>query len=130
MTRKPGILFPALLVAAMFPVILSAQGPPIFSGTPVMLGVEGRGLRTFGKITAKENVLAYVHPLAIPYNINEDLQIGGIAPFVYKKPRPDSLNVGMGLGDVAIFFKYEILQKDWKGKTLRGVISLQETFPT
>jgi len=109
---------------------LLAQGPPIFTGTPVMLGLEGRGIRTFGKYISKENATAYVHPVAFPYNINSDLQVGGILPFVHKNPKPEAINAQSGIGDAAAFFKYEVLQKDWKGKTLRGLVKIQETFPT
>ncbi len=114
----------------LFSCTLFAQGPPIFTGTPVMLGLEGRGLRTFGKYIAKENASAYVHPVAVPYNINQDLQVGGIFPYVRKDPEQDEVPARSGLGDIAAFFKHEVFQKDWEGKTLRGLVKIQETFPT
>jgi hypothetical protein len=46
-----------------------AQGPTIFTETPIMLGVEGRGLRAFGNIVQRENANTYIQPIAIPYNM-------------------------------------------------------------
>lgn len=107
---------------------LLAQGPPIFTDTPIMLGLEGRGLRTFGNIVSKENANAYIHPVALPYNINSKWQVGIIAPFVSKSP--DGMNSRSGLGDMKIFTKYQIYQKDGKKKTTRSLIKLTETLPT
>ena len=43
-----------------------SQGPPITTATPIMLGLEGGGIRTFGKFISKENVNIYVQPIGIP----------------------------------------------------------------
>lgn len=105
-----------------------AQGPPIFTDTPIMLGLEGRGIRTFGNIVARENANAYIHPVVFPYNISTKWQVGAIAPFV--SISPDSSGSRSGLGDVRLFTKYQLYKKDGKAKTLRGLIKLAETFPT
>lgn len=106
----------------------SAQGPPIFTDTPIMLGVQGRGIRTFGNIVSKENTGAYSQVLVVPYNLTSKLQVAGVVPF-----QSISLDDGdrqTGFGDAKIFAKYQIYQKDGKGKTFRGLIKLTETFPT
>ena len=36
---------------------LHAQGPPINTDTPIMLGLGGRGIRTFFKLVRKETLL-------------------------------------------------------------------------
>jgi len=118
----------SLLSAMIVPFQSEAQGPPIFTDTPIMLGLEGRGIRTFGNVVSKENVKAYVHIVAIPYNISNKWQVGVIAPFVSKSPNGSTTN--SGFGDLKIFTKYQIYQKDGKGKTFRGLIKLTETFPT
>ncbi len=105
-----------------------AQGPPIVTDTPIMLGLEGRGIRTFGNIISNENGNAYVHPLAIPYNITRKWQVGIILPFISKSPT--GLASRTGIGDVKVFTKYQLYQKDGKKKTLRGLLKLSETFPT
>lgn len=106
----------------------NAQGPPIFTDTPIMLGLEGRGVRTFGNIVSKENADAYIHPVAFPYNITNKWQVGVIAPFVSRSP--DGLPSRSGLGDMKVFTKYQVFQQDGKGQTFRGLIKLVETFPS
>jgi Putative MetA-pathway of phenol degradation len=105
-----------------------AQGPPIFTDTPVMLGLEGKGFRTFGRYISKENVKVYVQPLVLPFNLTSKWQLGGIAPFINIAPK----NAGnrFGLGDIKLFTKYQIFKKDGKGKTFRTLIKLTETIPT
>ncbi|MCX2678917.1 transporter [Galbibacter sp. EGI 63066] len=105
-----------------------AQGPPVFTDTPIMLGLEGGGIRTFGNIISKENANAYMQVLAVPYNINQKWQIGAIAPYV--SISPNGMENRSGIGDVKVFTKYQLFQKDGKGKTWRGLIKLTETFPT
>ncbi len=120
------------LVIIVLLVIVSmkamAQGPPIFTDTPIMLGLEGNGVRAFGNIVSKENVDAYIHILAMPYNISSKWQVGLIAPFVSKSP--SGMETRSGIGDLKVFTKYQIYQKDGKGKTLRSLIKITETLPT
>ncbi len=64
-----------------------AQGPPILTDTPIMLGLQGRGLRTFVKIIHRGRLLqdgreihdasdrtltVRVTPLVMPYNLFSD----------------------------------------------------------
>jgi len=113
-----------LLVSNLCP----AQGPPIFTDTPIMLGLEGRGIRTFGNIVSKENANAYVQPLVIPYNITHKWQLGALIPLV--SISPDTISSKTGFGDVKVFTKYQLYQNDGKRKTLRGLLKLTQTFPT
>lgn len=107
---------------------LHAQGPPIFTDTPIMLGLEGRGIRTFGNIISRENGSGYVQPVVFPYNITNKWQVGVAVPFV--SMRPSGSTSRSGVGDLVAVTKYQIYQKDGKGKTLRSLIKLSETFPT
>jgi len=45
-----------LLIIIFSATAVFAQGPPITTETPIMLGIEGNGIRTFGKFISKENV--------------------------------------------------------------------------
>ena len=105
-----------------------AQGPPVFTETPVMLGLQGRGIRTFGKFISKENARIYIHPVAVPYNLTAKWQIGGVVPFVNKSLN----NAGSrsGIGDIKVFTKYQLIQKDRERKTFRTLIKVVESFPT
>ncbi len=117
-----------LSIIAISTVKIQAQGPPIYTGTPILLGLDGGGVRTFGKYISKENATAYVQPIAIPYNITAKLQVGAIVPFVRKSP--DGLAANSGVGDVMAFAKYLLIQKDGSGKTFRLMARVKETFPT
>lgn len=105
-----------------------AQGPPITVETPIMLGLEGSGIRTFGRWVSTEQSKNYVHVVAMPYNFSPKFQIGAIAPFVVKSP--EGANTVKGLGDMTIFAKYQLYQKDGKAKTFRILAKVSQTFPT
>ena len=105
-----------------------SQGPPITTETPVMLGLAGSGIRTFGKFIQKENAQIYVHPIGIPFNITPKFQVGGILPF-----KSISLSGGKrrsGLSDMALFVKYQLYKKDGKAKTFRILAKIKQSFPT
>ncbi|PHS53018.1 MAG: hypothetical protein COB01_05545 [Lutibacter sp.] len=105
-----------------------AQGPPITVETPVMFGLEGSGIRTFGKFISKKNGTIYVQPIAIPYNISTKFQVGGIIPLMLK--RLDEGETISGFGDLILFAKYQIYKKDEIAKTVRILANIKQTFPT
>ena len=120
------IIIPCLIFILGFN--MNAQGPPIFTDTPIILGVQGRGVRTFGNITSKENAKAYAQVLIVPYNITSKWQVDAVIPYV--SISPDGLDSQSGFGDLKVFTKYQLFQKDDKGEALRSLIKLTETFPT
>ncbi len=105
-----------------------AQGPPIITDTPIMLGLEGGAVRTFGRYFSSDNVNMYVHPMAIPYNINSRWQAGTVVPFVFVNPK--GLDGRSGIGDVMVFSKYQLAHKDGKGETFRTLLKVSHTFST
>ena len=118
-----------LIIFFIFFVTISvAQGPPITTQTPVMLGLEGKGIRTFGKFISKENVNVYVQPIGIPYNISTKFQIGGIFPF--KVINPKNGDAVSGFADMTLFAKYQLYKKDGTAKTFRVLAHVKQTFPT
>ena len=116
------------IILILISQITIAQGPPIFTDSPVFLGAEGRGIRTFGKYVSKRNAKIYMQPLGIPYNVTPNLLVGVIVPFVSKSPKGKETQ--SGIGDIAVFVKYVIIQKDNLGKTFRTVLKVKETFMT
>lgn len=129
--RKGGYMhkFLYVIIFLMIPLKASfAQGPPIYTDTPIFLGLEGRGFRTFGKYVSKENATVYAQPFGVPYNVRTNVLIGVITPFVRKSP--DGLSSESGIGDISVFAKFLFVQKDYLGKTFRAAIKLRETFPT
>ncbi|GAB4300659.1 MAG: hypothetical protein Kow0098_28220 [Ignavibacteriaceae bacterium] len=107
---------------------LIAQGPPIFSDTPLMLGLEGRGIRTFGKFLSSENTVTYNYVLAVPYNVTTDLQIGLQQPYVVQSPEVGGTK--SGFGNLSVAGKYSVIQIDSKAKSFRGLIKFTQTFST
>jgi hypothetical protein len=107
---------------------LFAQGPPITTETPVMLGLEGSGIRTFGKFIKKENATIYFQPIGIPYNINPKFQIGGLFPVKFITPKGGVTNGG--IADITLFTKYQLYKNDGKAKTFRVLANLKQSFPT
>ena len=106
---------------------LWSQGPPITAETPIMLGLEGSGVRTFGRYISTENNRNYIHVIAVPYNLSPKFQVGAVFPFVFKNPKnTTSVN---GFGDFTFFAKYQLYKKDGKAKTFRVLGRLAHTFP-
>lgn len=117
-----------LLIIIFSITTVFAQGPPITVETPVMLGLEGNGIRTFGKFISKENATIYVQPIVIPYNIATKFQVGAILPFKFITPK--GLNTTGGFADMTVFAKYQLYKKDGKAKTFRILALVKQTFPT
>ncbi len=105
-----------------------AQGPPINTDTPIFLGLEGRGLRTFLKYSTTEKGNIYAMPVIIPYNLTTDMLIGAGVPYISKFPQTD--NSRSGVGDISLFAKYLFIQIDGRGKTFRMALKVRETFPS
>ena len=125
-SMRKSILITIILTSC---ITLFAQGPPITVGTPVMLGLSGNGIRTFGKFISKENVKVYVQPIGIPYNVTAKFQLGAIFPFKFITPKNSEKTIS-GLSDIAIFAKYQLYKKDGKAKTFRILANLKQSFPT
>lgn len=124
-----------------------AQGPPINTDTPIMLGVQGRGIRTFARIVRKgallqngeeitdpmeQKVTVWVTPVAVPYNLlNDRFQIGVIVPFmnVDVNSRESDLS-NFGVGDIRVFVKYLVYQYDRRNKTIRVASKAGIKLPT
>ncbi len=107
---------------------LFAQGPPINTDTPILLGLTGGGFRTFGKIISTDLGETFIQPLAIPYNVTTNFQIGVIQSFVTRFPK-DGKNQS-GFGNFSFFAKQMMFQINRRAKTFRGLLKFTQTFPT
>ncbi len=138
-----------LLIAATLlvsPPSSRAQGPPIHTDTPIMLGLEGRGVRSFLKTVRKTRLLsegseiedpinrratATLVPIIVPYNLATRFQVGVIAPFVRKELGTVSSNATRsGLGDVTLYGKFLVLQRDGRKETFRVAVKGRVKLPT
>ena len=123
-----------------------AQGPPINTDSPIVLGLSGRAVRTFGKLVSVTKLLKdgkeiadpndskvtlWVTPLAVPYNFTDKLQVAAIFPFVNGRLSTRSQNFSnFGLGDIQLFAKYVWHQSDGTNKTFRLASRLDVKLPT
>lgn len=120
--------FPALFTATVVGLAIGAfaQGPPIFTDTPIFLGLEGRGLRSFAQYVSQPQAKAMVLPVMLPFNPTVDLFVGAGIPL--KLILPEEGDSRFGLGDANLFAKYLLWHADGPGKTLRvagkGVLQL------
>jgi len=105
-----------------------AQGPPIFTDSPLLLGLEGGGIRTFGKYISTESGQTFIQPLVVPYNVTTDFQIGGIQPYVFRSSEDGESQ--SGFGNFTLFGKYSIIQIDGRAKTFRALLKYTQTFTT
>ncbi len=141
------LAFALLLCACFFPAPKTrAQGPPIHTDTPIMLGLEGRGVRTFFEVVRKSRLLedgnevddpsgrsvtAQISPLAVPYNFTSTFQVGAVIPFVTKTLDSDTMSkTRSGVGDVSLFIKKLLAQIDRKGETFRVAVKRTAKLPT
>lgn len=123
-----------------------AQGPPIHTDTPITLGLEGRGVRTFVGVMRKGRLLqdgneipdplnraatAVVTPLMIPYNVTSNTVGGVVVPLVAKRlTNSAGTTSASGVGDLGVFLKQVALQWDRKQETVRTLLKGALTLPT
>ena len=114
-----------------------AIGPPINTDTPITLGLEGRGVRTFVKVVRASSdrldgrVTTTLWPVAIPYNVITDGVVGIIVPTVFKEVRLGGETVSSsGLGDISLLAKYVELQVDRHQETFRLAPKVVVKLPT
>lgn len=117
-----------LFIASFTSKSVLAQGPPIFTDSPYLLGLDGGGIRTFGKYISSEAGKTYIQPVIIPYNVTTDFQIAGVQPFIVQSP--DIGESKSGLGNFTMFGKYTIIQIDGRAKTFRALLKYTQTFTT
>jgi hypothetical protein len=123
-----------------------AQGPPINTDSPILLGISGKAVRTFGKVmhlnTLRQDgneiadpmnrrVTVWVQPLALPYNFTDDFQVAAILPYVKANlnTRGPSFS-NSGLGDIQLFAKYAFYKRDRKNETFRLAGRVNFKLPT
>ena len=115
----------ALLVAITG---LRAQGPPITSDKPIMLGAKSVSAETLIEIRNTERGTAVYAPLMMHYLPTSNTLVGLHLPYIQYDLK-DGLS-GSGLADIGILGKYQFFRKDGMGKTFRMVAKTLQTLPT
>ncbi len=112
-----------------------AQGPPINTDSPILLGVSGGAVRSVIKVIKKsspdEDLTITVSSVVIPYNVSTRLLVGGVFPYFNKElvTNAESMN-SSGIGDTKLFAKYVVHQIDKRQQTIRFVLKSSVTLPT
>ena len=120
-------------LAAAFPV--GAIGPPVNTNTPITLGLEGRGVRSFVKVTrasaGDREIATTTWPVVLPLNVTAKGVLGIAVPTIFQEIEgPGGTAASSGLGDVSLFAKYVVLQIDRPGETLRLAPKVVLKLPT
>ncbi len=112
-----------------------AQGPPINTDSPILLGISGAGVRSFVKVIKKssqdEDLTVTVLPVVIPYNVTTRLLVGSVFPYFNKELDTNTGSISSsGFGDTKLFAKYVVHQIDKRQETIRFVVKSSVTLPT
>jgi len=115
-----------------------ANGPPINSETAFTTGLNGAAIRTFVKVKRMGNdkgtATAVIMPVVIPYELVDNKVVLGLGlPLLYKRldlGDNTSKVPGFGIGDLTLFSKFNMFQKDSHQETFRVAGKVALTFPT
>ncbi len=124
---KPSFWIGILLLLAV-PGILSAQGPPIRTDKPIMLGARKSTLRVFYQYLRHGDNEYHIIPLGFDYNLRNNLELGAELPFA--AVRTSTQRDGLRPGDLMLKAKYQFLRKDRMGSTFRVAAKAAGMFPT
>lgn len=107
-----------------------AQGPPITSDKPIMLGSKRIVFKTLTELRLTEEGSFLFAPLRVHYLPTSNSLIGIHIPFVHTNLKDGIIGKeGAGLGDIQLLGKYQFLRKDKTGKTFRMVAKALATIP-
>jgi len=108
---------------------LLAQGPPITSDKPIMLGGKSTILKTLTEIrNTNEGTFVYI-PFMAHYLPTSNSLIAVHLPYV-NYDFTDTNVSGSTFGDINIVGKYQFYRNDGTGKTFRMVAKTIQTLPT
>lgn len=128
------------------PSSLLAQGPPITTDTPMLLGLEGKAVMLRSVFLSKSqwyqdgnkisdpldrSVRRTAVPFVVPYNVSSDLLVGAVFPLLSVRSQSTAGSfTSTGLGDVSVFGKYVLIQIDDLQATFRILGKASFKIPT
>lgn len=107
---------------------IKAQGPPILTDKPIMLGEKRIILKTLAHNHIYEDATYLKVPLMAHYIIKPNLLVAVHLP--YASFTKDDGSSDAGLGDISATIKYQFFRRDQSSKTFRAAAKLMQLFPT
>jgi len=126
---KPIIRILVFLTFILSSICVIGQGPPITGDKPIMLGSKTKLVKTLSEFRKTEQGFFSSIPIIGHYLPSSNTLVGLHIPFVTYNFIDENIE-DIGLGDIAILFKYQFHRKDGMGKTLRMVAKTLQTLPT
>lgn len=123
---KKYLLISILLITSL---ALYAQGPPITSDKPIMLGGGSVIIKTLTEIRNTDYGTYTRVPLMVHYLPTSNSLVAVHLPMVFRNVLGDVEHTS-GLGDIDLMAKYQFYRKDGTGKTFRMVAKTIQTLPT
>lgn len=121
----------SILLALFMSTAIFAQGPPITSDNPIMLGGDTFLIKSLTEIRNTERGTFIDAPLMAHYIISNNSLVAVHLPYVsYNFDEEYGGASGNTFGDMTIMGKYQFLRKDQMGKTFRMVAKTLQNLPT
>jgi hypothetical protein len=119
-----------IVVAAvlLFNLNLDAQGPPIRTDKPIMLGQGKSTVRAYYQYFKHAGNHYHLYPLMYDYNLRNNIELGVELPFAALSS--EVRREGLRFGDAMLKAKYQFYRKDSHAKTVRAGAKLAGMFPT
>lgn len=114
----------------LFAAMVFAQGPPIITDKPIMIGEKRIVIKTLSRVEVRENATYFKIPLMGHYVIKPNLLVVAHLPLAGY-----NIDIGegfkkTGLGDINVQMKYQFFRWDESRKTARAALKVQQYFPT
>ncbi len=110
---------------------LKAQGPPITSDKPIMLGAKRIIVKTLTEIAKVEKGTFTRIPFMVHYLPTANSLVALHIPMIsYRFDQEEGGMNGRTLGDIQLLAKYQFYRKDKTGKTFRMVVKSLQSFGT
>jgi len=117
-----------MLWLLLLPLFSMAQGPPITTDKPIMLGAKTVVVKTLTEVRSLEKGVFTKAPLMIHYLPTSNSLVGVHLPYVHHLENGEAS--GQSIGDVEVMAKYQFYRNDKTGKTFRIIAKTLQTLPT
>ncbi len=105
---------------------LQAQGPPIMTDKPIMMGGNRSAFMTSVQHRANRLLNFTYIPIMFHHDFSDKVELSLMPSVVFQ----EDLKNGFGLGDAGIELKYQFVRNDKLGKTFRMATRTRQVFPT